>query len=94
LSSPVKFECAVDQAEWAWLKPHLHRDAVWMVRAPIDLLQVARDIAEDHALKIQAFLNEGSLFKLDSVQIELWNQDPLKKFNIVIVQPFVLVQEL
>jgi hypothetical protein len=91
----VKEELAktLDSAEWAWLKPHLERDALILVSSSLDLLQIAVEVAENQRVKIQDYLNAGSLSKPTSVQIESWNQISDKKFQVIIVRPFVLIQE-
>ncbi|MEO7165046.1 MAG: DUF2288 family protein [Bdellovibrionia bacterium] len=84
----------IDQAEWAWLKSHLERDALILVRAPLELSQVGVEIAENQVSKIQTYLREGNLSKPTALQVESWNQMPDKKFQVVIVRPFVLIQEI
>jgi hypothetical protein len=95
LASTLKENLAktIDEAEWAWLKPHLDRDALIWVGAPLELLQVAVEIAENQTFKIQSYLSQGTLSKPTAAQIQIWNESPDKKFNVLIVQPFVLIQE-
>ena len=84
----------MDQAEWTWLKPHLERDALIWVGPSLELLQVASAVAENKANEIQAHVTAGKLSKPSAEQIQSWDQEPSKKFNVIIVQPFVLIQEM
>jgi len=84
----------MDQAEWAWLKPHLQRDALIWVGDSLELLQVAREVASNETQKIQTHVTAGQVSKPSAEQIEAWDLEPSKKFNVVIVQPFVLIQEI
>ncbi len=94
MSLKEDLEKTIDKAEWAWLTPHLERDALLLVGTSLDLLQVAVEIAENQTPKIQVYLNEGLLSKPKAMQIEAWNQMPDKLFKIAIVQPFVLIQQV
>lgn len=84
----------LDEAEWSWLKPHVTRDAVVIVQRPLDLVQVGEVMAQNQVNQIQAWLTQGLLAKPTAEQIQQWDQAPTKRFNSLIVQPFVLIQEL
>ncbi|MGC9527739.1 MAG: DUF2288 domain-containing protein [Limnospira sp.] len=84
---------SVDEAAWEWLAPHVKRDAVVIVDRQLDLLEVGAAIAEDRVSRVQSWIDEQQIYKPTTEQISTWNGDQSKRFNALIVQPFVLVQE-
>jgi hypothetical protein len=84
---------SVDEAKWEWLIPHVKRDAVVIVDRQLDLLEVAAAIAEDRTSAVQNWIDEQQIYKPSSDQISAWNGDGGKRFDALIVQPFVLIQE-
>ncbi|MEM6752622.1 MAG: DUF2288 domain-containing protein [Cyanobacteria bacterium P01_C01_bin.38] len=83
----------LDEAEWEWLIPHVQRDSVIIVASELDLLDVGEAIAADKAAKVQNWIDEALIAKPSAVQIGEWNMQREKRFDTLIVQPFVLVQE-
>jgi len=83
----------LDEAEWEWLIPHVQRDAVILVEAQLDLLDVGAAIASDNLCEVQTWIDEALLTKPSETQIGEWNSDRTKRFRTLIVQPYVLVQE-
>ena len=84
----------LDEAEWEWLIPHVQRDAVIVVAVELDLLDVAVAIASDNVSSVEHWISEELLAKPSPAQMGEWNSDRKKRFNTLIVQPYVLVQEL
>lgn len=78
---------------WHWLRPHHQRDALWVVAAGLDLEAVGAAIAEDDTEAVRAWLADGSLCKPDRPLLDSWENDPLHQLSMMIVQPFVLVQD-
>jgi hypothetical protein len=83
----------VDEAEWDWLIPHVKRDVVIVVSQMVDLIDVGVAIASDKTSDIQVWMDEALLTKPSTKQLGEWNADRSKRFNTLIIQPFVLVQE-
>ncbi len=83
----------LDEAEWEWLIPHLLRDAVIVVASDLNLLDVGVAIASDNVSEVQTWINDALLAKPSANQMTEWNSDRQKRFQTLIVQPFVLVQE-
>ncbi len=83
----------LDEAEWEWLIPHVQRDAVIVVPIELDLLDVGVAIASDNIPQVQHWIHEQLLAKPSVTQIGEWNGDRTKRFNTLIVQPYVLIQE-
>jgi hypothetical protein len=78
---------------WQWLRPHQQRDALWVVATPLDLEEVGAALTRDDAEAVRAWLANGSLSKPDKEQLDHWEKNPLQPLFMLIVQPFVLVQE-
>ena len=78
---------------WNWLRPHQQRDALWVVATSLDLEAVGAALTRDDAAAVRAWLADGSLSKPDKEQLDRWESDPLHALSMLIVQPFVLVQE-
>lgn len=84
---------AIDEAEWEWLRPHLERDALILVDNTLDLAEAAYRIARDDSDAVNRWLAEGRLGKPGPVETDRWNLDLKRKFAMLIVSPFVLIQE-
>ncbi len=85
---------ALDEAEWDWLEPHAKRDSVIIVSAALNLIDVGEAIANDNVTYVQRWIAEALIQKPSPDQLSDWQQDRAKRFNALIVQPYVLVQEL
>lgn len=85
---------SLDEAKWEWLIPHVKRDAVVVVASELDLIDVGVAIANDNVTVVQRWISEELITKPSSTQLSDWNGDRAKRFNTLIVQPYVLVQEL
>ncbi|MBD2410274.1 hypothetical protein FACHB389_28125 [Nostoc calcicola FACHB-389] len=84
----------VDEAEWEWLIPHVQRDAVILVALELNLVDVGVAIANDNTPSVQQWIDEQLITKPTTAQLGEWNTDATKRFNTLIVQPYVLVQEI
>lgn len=84
----------IDEAEWEWLIPHVKRDAVIVVSLDLDLLDVGEAIANDNISSVQRWIDEQLISKPSNQQLGLWNSNQQKRFNTLIIQPYVLVQEI
>lgn len=84
---------AVDEASWEWLIPHAKRDVVVVVTEGLELLDVGVAIASDDTLSVQHWISEQLVHKPFPEQLTAWNGEPAKKFQALIVQPYVLVKE-
>lgn len=85
---------SVDQAEWDWLMPHAERDAVIIVASGLDLVEVGMAIANDQVASVQRWIDDRLIYKPSIQQKAVWEQDQTKRFTALIVQPYVLIQEM
>ncbi len=83
----------LDEAEWDWLVPHAQRDVIIVVADGLDLLDVGEAIATDNIPSVQNWIAEQLITKPSPEQLGNWNGDRTKRFNALIVEPYVLVQE-
>ncbi len=83
----------VEVVAWHWLRPHHQREALWVVAAGLDLEIVGAALTRDNAAAVRAWLTDGSLCKPTQAQLDCWESEPQQSLAMLIVQPFVLVQE-
>jgi len=84
----------LDEAQWEWLIPHVKRDSVLIVAKELNLVDVGIAIASDNLRSVQHWVSEQLIQKPSETQLSDWNSAPQKRFNTLIVQPYVLIQEL
>lgn len=85
---------ALDVAEWSWLTPHLERESLVIVSQDLDILDVGVKIVEDDVKQVQQWITTEEISKPTPAQCKAWEANPTKKFTTLIVQPYVLAQEL
>lgn len=83
----------LDEAEWHWLLPHAERDSLILINPGLDIVDVAMAIANDDTARVQRWISESLITKPSQVQLANWNQEQSKRFNALIIQPYVLIQE-
>src|SRR5689334_17438828 len=83
----------LDTAKWSWLEPHQARGAVILVAPELDLMDVAFRVATDDKASVEAWLQSQKLARPTADQVATWTEIPDKPFSIVVVQPYVLIQE-
>ncbi len=84
----------LDEAELEWLKPHIQKDVVIIVVPDLDILDVGVAISSDNTQSVQHWISEQLLVKPSSDILSRWNGNPTQKFQALIIQPYILVQEL
>ncbi|MBD2679045.1 MULTISPECIES: DUF2288 domain-containing protein [Nostoc] len=85
---------SLDEAEWEWLIPHVQRDAVILVAHELNLVDVGVAIANDNTPSVEQWIDEKLISKPSTAQLGEWNTNVTKRFNTLIIQPYVLVQEI
>ncbi len=88
------FKRDLAEVNWRELKIHLQRDAIIIVAAELDLIEVAVAVANDDKARVETWIAENQLVKPTVEQLESWEQEPDNRFQMLIVQPFILVQEI
>ena len=83
-----------DKLPWSELARHHAFGRLMLVKAPLDLLEVAGAVASDNSTKVKAWM-EQSIFGPPSDEEALgFASDNEQEFLVNIVSPFILVQEL
>jgi hypothetical protein len=83
----------IDETEWSWLRAHLERGGLILVNDSLDLAEAGLKVAADDVVTIEQWINDGKLGKPTETQILHWNEEKQKKFAMLIVSPYVLIQE-
>jgi len=83
----------IDESEWSWLKPHMERGALILVSDQLDLADAAYRVAVDDSTSIGDWISTGYIGKPDEEQVRRWDMDRSKKFSMIIISPYVLIQE-
>ena len=92
-ASPMKLADEIETVEWHWLRPHLERGALIVVDLALDLAATAARISADDTIQVGAWIAAGQLAKPTREQIADWEADPVRTFRMLIVRPYVLIQE-
>lgn len=83
----------IDETEWSWLRAHLERSGLILVNDSLDLAEAALKVTEDDVTTIEQWISDGKIGKPSETQILHWDEDKQKKFSMLIVSPYVLIQE-
>ena len=83
----------IDETEWSWLRAHLERGGLILVNDSLDLAEAALKVAEDDSEAIAQWISDGKIGKPTETQILHWNGEKQKKFAMLIISPYVLIQE-
>ena len=86
------FKRDLAEVTWRELRIHLQRDAIIIVSAELDLVAVGVAVADDEKKLVETWVASGQMGKPTEKQLESWEQEPDKRFQMLIVQPFILVQ--
>ncbi|MEO0801508.1 MAG: DUF2288 family protein [Cyanobacteria bacterium J06642_2] len=82
-------------AQWEWLRPHAVDGRMVLVSVDLDLIDVGVAVAQDATAIVQGWLESGSLIVADAAEIARRDAGAATdESNALIVQPFVLVQDL
>lgn len=84
---------SVDEVEWSCLRAHLQRGGLILIAETLDLVEVAIKVAGNETDPIEEWIVTGKISKPSETQIQTWNEDTFKKFTMLIVSPYVLIQE-
>lgn len=79
--------------EFSDIRAHLARDAVILVDASLDLLEVGEAVARDDKERVAAWIERGLVGKPSLAVIEAWSKTPGAAWTALVVQPFVLLRE-
>ena len=92
-STLEKLSLEVDVAQWEWLRAHNDRGALLWVAHGLEMADVGAKMAADDEHAIKAWLDSRELGRPSPEQVAAWELTPQRNFAILIVSPYVLVQE-
>ena len=84
---------SINEAEWSFLRAHLERGGLILINNTLDLAEVGVKIARDDTAPVEEWIHAGNIGKPSETQIQAWDADTQKKFAMLIVSPYVLIQE-
>ena len=84
----------IDSTDWFTLRAHLERGALIVVDTMLDLAETGAAVAADEVAVVERWIASGMLAKPSAAQIRAWEEDRGKRFNCLIVSPYVLFQEI
>ena len=84
----------VAEAEWQWLKPHLERGSLITVAAALDLAEAGDRIAADDVQQVGEWISSSRIGKPTPAEIAVWDSEPARKFLMLVVSPYVLIQDI
>jgi hypothetical protein len=93
MASREELARSIDEAEWGWLRAHLERGGLIVVARELDLVETGLKIADDDSAAVRGWIDAGLLTKPSPEQIAGWDADRSRKFQVLIVSPYVLIQE-
>jgi hypothetical protein len=82
------------ETDWLSLRPHFEREALFVVEPQVLLKDAAEALVADDRLRVEEWLKNNQLRKPTAEEDREWSASRNQKFRFVIVQPFVLVQNL
>ncbi len=88
------FERDLAQVSWRELRIHLRRDALVTAAGELDLVTIATAVAADDTSQVEAWIAAGQLTKPTAAALDAWEKALDKPFRMLIVQPYILVQEV
>ena len=88
------FKRDLAEVNYRELKIHLQRDAIIVVAADLDLIEAAVAVADDDKTQVEAWIGANRLAKPTEDQLKMWEEKPDNLFKMLIVQPFILVQDI
>lgn len=90
-----EFKSEVEQADWAALKDHNKRGALFIIDKNLKLEEVANAFARDFSSVVKIWLDSKELQIVDDKMAEDFAKNEFEKLaNFLIVQPYVLMQLL
>ena len=87
-----KLTLSVGEVHFGDLRAHAARDAVVVIAAGLDLVDVGFAVASDDVDRVGGWIGDGSMRKPKKSEVDGWERDPDARFVSLIVAPFVLVQ--
>ncbi len=82
----------LETVHWGLVAPHAKRARAILVAAHLDMVDVAVNLAEDNAVIVKQWIDDGWLAHPTAEQLSQWNDQPDNLFECLVIPPFVLVR--
>ena len=82
----------IGTAPWSLLEVHAQNDHLILVDSSLTILDVALGIAENHTDVVSTWITDGLVGKPTLEQWDAFKSDHVRRFQFVVVQPYVLAQ--
>ncbi len=83
----------IDVAEWQWIRPHCERGVLITVSEERELAEVGYRVADDDAGTVGGWIAAGLIGKPTAEEVAAWDREPARKFPVLIVSPYILMQK-
>lgn len=80
-------------ATWRDLDESGHLQSMFLVDDELDLVDVGMALAKNEVDVVRDWLDSGRLRRPSSTELEAWRGEPDAPFELLIISPFVLIQE-
>lgn len=90
----ASFKRDIAEISWRELKIHLQRESIITVAGELDLITVAVAVAEDDSNMVEGLIAAEQLGKPTEAQLKYWEKHQKVSFRMLIVQPYILIQEV
>lgn len=89
-----RFERDLATVCWRELRVHLQRDAIVTVDPDLDIITAATAVAHDETERVAGWIDNQLLGKPTAPQLQQWEGDLDREFKMLIVQPYIFVQDV
>lgn len=79
-------------ALWRDLSPHAQRNRVFVLRGSLDLVDMGEALVNNDTRRVEAWLANGQVSRPTPDEMQLWDATPGKFFDMLIVEPWVLIR--
>lgn len=80
--------------DWGYLRAACMYDVLYFVDQSLVLKEVGNAFIQDDAEQIQKWIKSGDIVKLEKLHLDHFDEDKSKKFEAIVVSPFVLCKEV
>ena len=89
-----RLQAELDLVSWLDVARHYAFGRLFCVSEQTDIIEVAVAMAEDRSSELKPWLEQGRLRIVNDKDAQAWTRDQERSFNMLIVRPFVLIQEV
>lgn len=84
----------MDICVWEIIEPHVEKSNLFIIADELDFAEVACHIVGDDTEKVEAYLAKHQIFRIEPEMAYTWNKIPDKKFRMIVLAPYLLIQEV